>query len=304
MDFKIAWWNCHISAPTTKAKPRILTDEFILIILAVLDSGVDLFCLCEVNEKDCLELERKIKIAALSKPKYADFTVRSLYSKDGNKIDDYGIIYRHNKLLPSSEVVDLNTKADVTDKYLKVGRKLGFKLDGHLDLWIILCHWQSLRTYTEDSHVRSEVAMALRGHVEDIYDQDGDALIAICGDFNDEPFSRTLQMALKASRDISYVKARSKALFNPFWRLIGISDLVAGSHLPAGTCVTADPQHMTNWRTFDQIILSSGFLKNGWHFVGSGVEILSALIPQGSALTWSDLSDHYPVTCNLKRMPI
>lgn len=301
MDLKIAWWNCHISAPATKAKPGVVTDEFISIILTVLDSGVDLFCLCEVNEKDCQELERKIKIAAHLDSRYADFTVRSLYSKDGNKIDDYGVIYRHSKLSPSGDAVDLNAKADVTEKHLKVGKKLGFKLDGTLDLWVILCHWQSLRTYTEDSHVRTEVATVLRGYVEDIYEQDGDALIAICGDFNDEPFSRTLQMALKASRDISYVKARSKALFNPFWRLIGITDLVAGSHLPAGTCITADTQHMTNWRTFDQIILSSGFLKNGWHFVGSGVEILSALSPQGSALTWSDLSDHYPVMCNLKR---
>ena len=301
MDLKIAWWNCHISAPATKAKPGVVTDEFILIVLAVLDSGVDLFCLCEVNESDCLELARKIEIAAHHEPRYADFTLLSLYAKDGNKIDDYGIIYRHNKLSPVGDAVDLNAKADVTDKHLKVGRKLGFKLDGSLDLWVILCHWQSLRTYAEDSHIRSEVAMVLRGYVEDIYDQDGDALIAICGDFNDEPFSRTLQMALKASRDISYVKARSKALFNPFWRLVGITDLVAGSHLPAGTCVTADSQHMTNWRTFDQIILSSGFLKNGWHFVGSGVEILSGLSPQGSSLTWSDLSDHYPVMCNLKR---
>ena len=304
MELKIAWWNCHISAPSTKAAPGSITNEFLSIILAVLDSGVDIFCLCEVNENDCLELERRIRIAAHHEKKYSEFTVRSIYSREGNKVDDYGIIYRHEKLSPTSEAVDLNAKADVTEKHLKVGRKLGFKLDDELDLWVILCHWQSLRTYTEDSHVRTEIALALRGYVKDIYDHDQDALIAICGDFNDEPFSRTIQMALKASRDISYVKSRSNALFNPFWRLIGITDLVAGSHLPAGTCVTADSQHMTNWRTFDQIILSSGFLKNGWHFVGSGVEILTGLSMQDSSLTWGELSDHYPIMCNLKRAVI
>lgn len=43
MDLKIAWWNCHISAPATQAKPGIVTDEFVSIILTALDSGVDLF---------------------------------------------------------------------------------------------------------------------------------------------------------------------------------------------------------------------------------------------------------------------
>jgi endonuclease/exonuclease/phosphatase family metal-dependent hydrolase len=175
-------------------------------------------------------------------------------------------------------------------------------LSAEFDISVILCHWQSLRTYAEDAHIRTEIALALRGYIKDIYDDDPNALIVICGDFNDEPFSRSLQMALKASRDISYVKARSDALFNPFWRLVGMTDLVTGAHLPAGTCASTDSQHLTNWRTFDQIILSSGFLKDGWSFVGSGVEIITTLNIAGSNLKWSDLSDHYPIACNLKRV--
>ena len=302
MDLKIAWWNCHLSAPASKAKPGKVTTDFVSVILNLLDSDVDLLCLCEVNEDNCLELYRLILAAALTDPKYASYTVRSLYSKDGNKIDDYGIVYRHDKLTSPSEVVDLNAKSDVSDKHLKVGRKLSFKLDGAVDLWVILCHWQSLRTYSEDSHIRTEIASELRGYVKDIYENDPNALIVICGDFNDEPFSRSIQMVLKASRDISFVKARSDALFNPFWRLVGMTDLVTGTHLPPGTCANSDGQHMTNWRTFDQIILSSGFLKDGWSFVGSGVEIMSALNISGSSLQWTDLSDHYPITCNLKRV--
>ncbi|WP_143481868.1 MULTISPECIES: endonuclease/exonuclease/phosphatase family protein [Pseudomonas] len=302
MDLKIAWWNCHLSAPASKAKPGVVTAEFITVILSMLDSGVDLLCLCEVNEDNCLELERRILAATLIDPKYALYTVRSLYSKDGNKIDDYGIVYNHEKLSPTSEVVDLNAKSDVSAKHLKVGRRLRLKLHNAVDLWLILCHWQSLRTYSEDSHIRTEIASELRGYVKDIYDDDPNALIVICGDFNDEPFSRSIQMALKASRDISYVRARSDALFNPFWRLIGMTDLVTGTHLPAGTCVSTDSQQMTNWRTFDQIILSSGFLKDGWSFVGSGVEIMTTLNISDSTLKWCDFSDHYPITCNLKRV--
>lgn len=268
----------------------------------MLDLGIDLLCLCEVNDDNIADLQLKLLAAAQIHKKYAAFNVLSLYSKSGNKIDDYAIIFRSDKLQPSTEVVDLNARAEVTDKYLKVGRKLGFKLNDAADMWVILCHWQSLGVYQEDSHARTEIGQTLREYVGDIFDDDPDALIAICGDFNDEPFSRSVQMGLKASRDISYVMSRSKALFNPFWRLVGITDLVSGIHLPGGTCHNKDAQHMTNWRTFDQIILSSGFLKNGWRFVDSGVEVLSSFDLADDGLTWADLSDHYPVTCSLQRV--
>lgn len=301
MDLKIAWWNCHLSAPATKAKPGKVTIEFVAVILAMLDSGVDLLCLCEVNEENCVDLERHIVAAALRDPTYLDFAVKPLYKKDGNAIDDYGLVYRTSKLDLAGAVVELNAKAVTTEKRLKVGQKLLFKLGGTTDVWVILCHWQSLQTYSEGEYVRVEIALQLRGYVEDIYEQDPNALIIICGDFNDEPFSMPIQMTLKASRDISYVKARSTALFNPTWRLIGMNDLVTGRHLPAGTCSSSDARHMTNWRTFDQIILSSGFLRDEWSFVGSGVEIMSNITVGGNPLSWKELSDHYPITCNLKR---
>lgn len=286
MDLKIAWWNCRLSAPSTQAQPHEVSAGLLSVILSMLDSGVDLLCLCEVNDENISELHQKLLAAAVIDERYASFSVLDLYSKSGNKIDDYAVIYRSDKLQPSTSVVDLNAKADVTDKYLKVGRKIGFKLSDATDMWLILCHWQSLGVYQEDSHARTEVGQTLREYVGDIFDGDPDALIAICGDFNDEPFSRSVQMGLKASRDISYVMSRGKALFNPFWRLVGITDLVSGSHLPAGTCQNKDAQHMTNWRTFDQIILSSGFLKNGWRFVDSGVEVLSNCA--SSLVSWDD----------------
>lgn len=302
MDLKIAWWNCHLSAPATKAKPGKVTVDFVAVILAMLDSGVDLLCLCEVSEENCIDLERSILAAAHHDQKYADFAVRSLFSKNGNAIDDYGVIFRIDKLSLVAGAVDLNAKAAVTDKRLKIGRKLLFKLGGTIDVWVIVCHWQSLQTYSEGEYIRIEIAAQLRGYIEDIYDDDPNALIIICGDFNDEPFSTPIQMTLKASRDISYVKARSTALFNPSWRLIGMNDLVSGSHLPAGTCSSVDARHMTNWRTFDQIILSSGFLRDGWRFVGSGVEIMNALNLSDSVTSWTELSDHYPISCNLKKV--
>lgn len=302
MDLKIAWWNCHLTAPSTKAKPNEMTPEFFLVILSLLSSGVDLLCLCEVNEKNCVELAKFIISVSQQKPEYAGFAVRSMYSKDGNKIDDFGVVYRVDKLTLEGDGTPLNVSADVTEKFLKVGRKLDFKLRGGKQLWVILSHWQSLMNYSEDSHVRTEVGIALRGYVHEIFHDDPNALIVICGDFNDEPFSRSIQLGLKASRDISYVKMRKTALFNPFWRVVGTTDLVAGGHLPAGTCLNSDSQHMTNWRTFDQIILSSGFLQDDWKFVGNGAEIMSSINLEDSMLSWSDISDHYPIMCSLQKV--
>ena len=41
MDLKIAWWNCHLSAPASKAKPGKVTTDFVSVILNLLDSDVD-----------------------------------------------------------------------------------------------------------------------------------------------------------------------------------------------------------------------------------------------------------------------
>lgn len=298
MDLKIAWWNCHLSAPATRATPRKVTTDFFSAIVELLNSNVDILCLCEVNEDNCNDLQALIDALSLQDDKYSSYTVSSFYSKDGNKIDDYGVIYRNDRLTIESPVIDLNSRAEVTQKHLKVGRKVSFKLDNNFIVWIFLCHWQSLNTYAEDDHERIEVAQNLRHFVSDITSKDSNALIAICGDFNNEPFSKPIQMALKASRDIGYVKARSDALFNPFWKLVGMSDLTKNTYSPPGTCASTDSKHMTNWRTFDQIILSSGFLKDGWSFIGSGVEIIT----YGSSIDWPNLSDHYPVACHLKRI--
>lgn len=298
MDLKIAWWNCHLSAPATQATPKDVTTNFFYAIVELLDSNVDILCLCEVNQDNCNDLQSLINALALKDNKYKSYTVSSFYSKDGNKIDDYGVIYRNDRLTIESPVTDLNSRADVTNKHLKVGRKVSFKLDNDFIIWIFLCHWQSLNTYGEDEHERIEVAQNLRHFVSDITSTDSNALIAICGDFNNEPFSKPIQMALKASRDIAYVRSREDALFNPFWKLVGMSDLTNATYSPPGTCAAADSKHMTNWRTFDQIILSSGFLKDGWSFIGSGVEIITS----GSAINWQSFSDHYPITCHLKRI--
>lgn len=300
MELKIAWWNCHISAPSTKVRPEKISDGFLLMLFELLLQDIDILCLGEVNQDNCDYLAQHVVALGLENEKLSRFRVISLYAKTGNKIDDFGIIYNAEKVMPSQAPIALNTRADVTDKYLKIGKRLPFTLLDGVTLWVILCHWQSHGTYRPNSHIRSELGSALRASVNELLSDDPDALIAICGDFNDEPFDISIQMALKASRDMEFVRSRRKALFNPFWRMVGVTDLLAAPGRPPGTCYTSDPEHMTHWKTFDQIILSSGFLRNGWGFAGRGAEIVNTLYSLEE--NWIDVSDHFPVMCSLKKV--
>ncbi|WDY55960.1 endonuclease/exonuclease/phosphatase family protein [Pseudomonas sp. PSKL.D1] len=302
MDLKIAWWNCHLSPPSTQAKPKGASTEFLLIIQGLLNLKIDILCLCEVNDNDCEAIKEYLAFASIEKPELSKFSVKSLFSKRGNSIDDFALLYNREKITIEGEAVALNKKTDITEKYLKVGNRLQLTLPGKLTLWLFMCHWQSRGTYHEDAQIRSELAAALRSSVNEILDNSPDALIAVCGDFNDEPFNRSVQMDLKASRDIHYVRRRKKSLFNPFWRLMGVTDLVETPHHPVGTCYTSDSIHLTHWKTFDQIILSSGFLLDDWKFSGEGAEIIHYIRPENPTSTWHEISDHYPILCSLKRV--
>jgi endonuclease/exonuclease/phosphatase family metal-dependent hydrolase len=90
--------------------------------------------------------------------------------------------------------------------------------------------------------------------------------VVILGDFNDDPFNPPLAGHLLATRDRSLAQSSSSYFYNPFWRFLGESD----PHKPGiecdsicGTYLQQHGQDETRWRTFDQIIVSSGLLSSG-----------------------------------------
>lgn len=301
VDLKIVWWNCHLSAPSTSAKKKEISMEFFAALKGMLDCAVDLFCFCEVSEQDSKEIALEIERLSEEKVSFCRYKILSLYRKEGNSIDDFAIVYDSEKLRLLDSGVSLNTYSDVTDKSLKVGRQVKFCFMDKTSFWVIMCHWQSQRTYPEGSVLREALGSALRESVNSILNADIRSLVAICGDFNDEPFGRSIEKCLMASRDPAFVKAKPKALFNPFWRVLGVSDLKDASSASPGTCYTTDKQHMTSRRLFDQIILSSGFLGAGWQFLGLGAEVLSEVSVDGDLLRLDRVSDHYPIVCSLQR---
>ncbi|MDR6680146.1 endonuclease/exonuclease/phosphatase family protein [Pseudomonas oryzihabitans] len=299
MDFKVVWWNCHLSAPSTRAKKRTVSPSFLMALNMIVADSVDLLCLCEVSDDD-LNIIAASMVSSLGES-FQKYKVQSLYRKSGNSIDDFAVVYNCEKINFDGEVSDLNGYADVTNKKLKVGQRLDFHFLDGTPLWVILCHWQSRKTYEEHAIIRESLGSALRAKVNEILSVAENSLVLICGDFNDEPFSRPIEQCLIASRDPAFVRKYPRSLFNPFWKTLGMDDLGSVNMVSSGTCYTADSGHVTTRRTFDQIILSSGFLGPEWRFLDNGVAILYAVELRGEAISLEKVSDHYPVVCNLKR---
>lgn len=128
--------------------------------------------------------------------------------------------------------------------------------------------------------------------------------IIIAGDFNDEPFDKSLSSHLLASRDRALVMKDDSFFYNPFWRHLGeTSPYIPGTRSAsvAGTCFYSSGQE-TKWNTFDQIIVSSSFLRDDrWYLNEKCTGIFRnpsfiELVRSGSSIF-----DHFPVVGIIQR---
>lgn len=288
MDIRLGWWNCSLSPPSTEAQRKEPCRLFDTAILHLLENeSIDILCMCETDKTTSRHIESLLHASNLS-----SYKITCLYSKTGNSIEDFCIIYNHKKIRYHGLIKSLNSRGPILEEKLKVGlhTELSF-IDGY-SFSLILCHWQSRNTYKEGSQQRNNLGAALRESIRAMKDKNKLKPIIICGDFNDEPFEKSIQYDLGASRDAGFVRRRSKALYNPFWSCLGMLPHEAN----AGTCSYKNDFEMTDSKTFDQIIFSSDFLRNEWKLSEA------AIVRSREHIPWEILSDHYPVTCKLERI--
>lgn len=114
-------------------------------------------------------------------------------------------------------------------------------------LTVLVNHWPS-RASDADGAFRAVAGTVARGLVQRI---GHDADILLIGDFNDDPFDRSIAESLRAVRSRNAVLNRrdEKTLFNPSWALLGRSD--EGTYYFNREWV---------WNVFDQVIVSRGLL--------------------------------------------
>ncbi|AFM03537.1 putative extracellular nuclease [Bernardetia litoralis DSM 6794] len=131
------------------------------------------------------------------------------------------------------------------------------KLEGE-EINFIVNHWSSRGGGEEKSRPKRMVsALVARQIVDDLEAKNPNAKIILMGDFNDEPFNKSLTEGLQAvdSKDL-----KGKELFNAFYSL---------QKEGKGTY-----NYKGDWNMLDQMIISNGLLTNttkGFHYLDGNI---------------------------------
>lgn len=316
-ELNVAWWNLenlfdHENAArpdsvkaglrnelegwTAAIRDRKISQLASIIELMFDGAGPDLLGVCEVeNERILGRLAEAIEIPGRS------FEVVTHESEDARGIDV-------SFLIDTDMLTATDTNHQVVVKrvptrdlfYATMGIRGGPRF--------IACanHWPS-RTAGQ---YKSEPFRMLTGEtlaylVEKLLDDDasGDDLpIIVMGDFNDEPYNRSMQEYLLGTRDPGRVRySRSGHLLNLMWPLMQGHD--PGTYL-----------HQSDWNMLDQMLVSYGFLKGSSpiRVNRESIEMFKPAIMRGRSgaprkfgrparrnLDEDGYSDHYPVTVRL-----
>jgi hypothetical protein len=265
-DLNVAWWNLenlfdHATADrppelatrlanelngwTTPVRDRKLSQLATIVQLMFGTVGPDLLGVCEVeNERVLQMLVDRLNIPG------RDYRVVAHDSPDARGID-------------VSFVVDANV-LDVTDMDHQVIVKRSATRD---IFWVELVeratgnvfiamahHWPSRSGGQYESEpyrmLTGETAAFMLSNLFAAFDVGNRLPVLLMGDFNDEPFNRSMQEYLLGSRDASLVRrARSPRVLNLMWPLMG------------------QPQPGTFrfgsvWNMLDQFLVTRGMLRN------------------------------------------
>lgn len=283
-----AWWNTGLApSATSRSTPadRVLACRVIAKLIK--DVEADFIALGEMSDFDLGQMTELFH--------EFEFEVVSGIRKAGRARFDLCYAYNKRKvaLLEFKDILD--TRGNSTQR---IAQKLSIQsnLDGAV-ITVLASHWPS-RLFGEDAD-RSGYGFSLRRRVEELLEESEDSYIVMMGDYNDEPFDRSLSHHLMATRDIDLVRQKKHLLYNPFW---GHFSKKTPDHRASGSYYY-NGGDVTRWLTFDQIILSQAFLANrAW-----GLTILPNLIlepPELLELVMRPKTafDHLPVYLRIEKV--
>lgn len=294
VTLSLAWWNCQLSPPSTKASKNNITPGFESTISHLLQTlAIDVLALGEVDDGNIEDIQRLLINLNLVRHR-----VINLYEQNGNSIDDFCVIYNTDKMQFMGELDHPNYSDETAKNWLKAGKLISFSLSDETPLYLVVCHWQSRNRYYPGSEQRNLLGRSVRTALTKLLDQDEDALIVVLGDFNNEPFEAPIESCLRASRDATYLLKRPRYLFNPFWTVLAPS--CNDSDSAHGTYSGSNDSIPTRHCTFDQIMFSAAFVRN-WRFEGNGAAILHYHTGLPHGVTQRDVSDHFPIISRLTR---
>ena len=285
-NITFAWWNTSLS-PAAKSRENKDLIELVcsLLILLIEKNNIDFIALGETSEAD-FNIFKNIFHNEI-------FDIEGHFTKVGRTQFDTCFIYRKEKL-EFLEFKDITLKK--VDRNYKIAQQINLiSKYSNNPFNVFISHWSSRMYEHEDAAIRDLFGMRLRLVIDEILNDNNQAYIILLGDYNDEPFNKSIAEHLMASRDRCLVERKFRLLYNPFWRLLGSHCANGDNIIRAGTYYH-EQGLITQWRTFDQILFSSSFLKNGEFILNDSLtQILD--IPEGMSLIVdkNSIFDHLPV---------
>lgn len=318
MDIRIAWWNLenlfdHETASRDPALARELKnelkgwtaairdrklDQLSAIIKLMFDgAGPDLLGVCEVeNERVLGMLAKRLTLPG------RNYQVLTHPSPDVRGID-VSFIVDENVLTPSDPnhltVIKRIPTRDIFWATMTV------KATG-ASFMVIANHWPARSQGQYESEpfrmLVGETVSVILSRSLSATDGDPDRPILLMGDFNDEPFNRSMQEYLLGTRDIRQVtRGRSPRLLNLMWPLMTLD--------PPGSF-----RFGTTWNMLDQFLASKGLLTSDSpvRIQRQSVAIFCPEVIRGpggaprrfgrpaTSLDQDGYSDHFPITAVLR----
>lgn len=250
---KLAWWNLE-NLFEAEQHPELgsewssaLYEEKIRHTSSVITAlhegaGPDLLGICEVASDSVIS----DLIAATTDG--SNYAIVHAESPDPRRID-VAFIYRKSMLsVIDSKAYNVRLRYPTRDIL-----EVSFQLNNGGTLHVIGNHWppRSIGQYETEPY-RIFAAETCSWIVKQYYDANPDANLLVMGDFNDEPFNRSIQEYLLAIRDWEEV-AKTKSipyLYNLSWRLMNGAN-------PGTYYYGLSP---SSWKMMDQIMVSRGLI--------------------------------------------
>jgi predicted extracellular nuclease len=259
-------------------------------------NGPDMLGVCEVENKEVLDkLTKRIKVDG-----GRSYSVSHADTKDSRGID---VAFLYDGAIATTTQAETFQHWVVKRNSTRDLFQVNFTVDGK-KLVLIGNHWPSRTAGQYESEPYRMVAgETLAYWVERIHEELGeDVPIVAMGDFNDEPFNRSITEYALSTSDASVVlKGQNQYLYNLMWPILASGQ---GSHFYGG-----------QWNQLDQIMVSRAVVsgKSGWTVQGSasieGTGIMSNSGKPGprrfgispKERDTGGFSDHYPVSVTLKK---
>ena len=251
---KIAWWNLGLDGAQKNANDIDHYRARTLLQRIITEETIDGFFLGEVDKSwlsdICIGLDKKYKLfnIALSESEPRSSYIGLIYNSDSINVDKQNQVFC---LINSKQ----RTAAITFRMILKYSS---------ISLYICCVHWPAqLNNCIADGPEYVRRAEAIREHLSN-YKQSKEGLLSksmIIGDFNEEPFNKSLSEYLQATRDRDLaISWPDRYYYNPFWRMLGADKPFSNqSTLTSGTYYYYRGQN-TKWHTFDQVIVSASLI--------------------------------------------